>query len=137
VKVILKFGCIAALFYLWQHTAKMEYCLLFWVTLLGWAVAILIRSKIRGGFLILLGVTSNALVTSLNGGIMPTVGLSTYIPDHPIWDVSGHGRWLMLADQAALYRFSIGDILLITGGVTLLGCKVYSLVKHKLRSKTC
>jgi hypothetical protein len=34
--------------------------------------------------------------------------------------VSGKGQWLLLADQGALYRFSIGDIFLIAGFLIFL-----------------
>jgi len=47
---------------------------------------------------------------------MPSVGISpTFQPASTIWNVSGKGQWLLLADQAALYRFSIGDMFLIAG----------------------
>jgi len=63
---------------------------------------------------------------------MPAVGIpSSFQPAHPIWDVSGRGRWLLLADQAALYRFSIGDLLLITGGLLLLSCWAYKKVQRR------
>jgi hypothetical protein len=85
---------------------------------------------VKGGFLILLGITSNAFVTLLNGGVMPSVGISpTFQPAAPIWNVSGKGQWLMLADQAALYRFSIGDIFLITGCLMFLMGTVTSLYR--------
>jgi hypothetical protein len=61
---------------------------------------------VKGGLFVLLGITCNALVTSLNKGVMPSVGISpTFQPAAPIWNVSGKGQWLMLADQAILYRF--------------------------------
>ena len=60
---------------------------------------------------------------------MPSVGIpSTFQPASPIWSVSGKGRWLMLADQAALYRFSIGDIFLLAGFLMFVIGKGYRLV---------
>jgi hypothetical protein len=106
----------------------MAFCYLFWITTLGWAVRYIVRAKVKGGLFVLLGITCNALVTCLNKGVMPSVGIpSTFHPAAPIWDVSGKGHWLMLADQAALYRFSIGDIFLIAGLLTFLIGTVYRL----------
>jgi hypothetical protein len=76
----------------------------------------------------LLGITCNALVTSLNKGVMPAVGIpANFQPAAPIWNVSGKGQWLTLADQAALYRFSIGDMFLIAGFLMCLLDTVYRL----------
>jgi len=99
----------------------MAFCYLFWITTLAWVVRYIIRAKVKGGLFVLLGITSNALVTSLNKGVMPSVGIpATFQPAAPIWNVSGKGQWLLLADQAALYRFSIGDIFLIAGFMMFL-----------------
>jgi hypothetical protein len=99
----------------------MAFCYLFWITTLAWVVRYIIGAKAKGGFFILLGITCNALVTALNKGVMPSVGISTtFQPAAPIWNVSGKGQWLMLADQVALYRFSIGDIFLIAGVLMFL-----------------
>jgi hypothetical protein len=99
----------------------MAFCYLLWITTLAWVVRYIVGAKVKGGFLILLGVTCNALVTLLNGGIMPSVGISpTFQPAAPIWNVSGKGQWLILADQGALYRFSIGDLFLLAGFLTFL-----------------
>jgi len=106
----------------------MAFCYLFWITTLAWVVRYLIRAKVKGGLFVLLGITSNALVTSLNKGVMPSVGIpSTFQPAAPIWNVSGKGQWLPLADQAVLYRFSIGDIFLITGFLLFLIGREYRL----------
>jgi hypothetical protein len=116
VKVYVKLVCVLCIGALWRTTASMAFCYLFWITTLAWVVRYIIRAKVKGGLFVLLGITSNALVTSLNGGLMPSVGIpSTFQPASPIWSVSGKGQWLMLADQAALYRFSIGDMFLIVG----------------------
>jgi len=81
----------------------------------------------------LLGITSNAFVTLLNGGVMPSVGIPpTFRPAAPIWNISGKGQWLLLADQAALYRFSIGDILLIAGFLTFVIARVQRLHREEV-----
>jgi len=99
----------------------MAFCYLFWITTLAWMVRYIVRAKVKGGLFVLLGITCNALVTSLNKGVMPAVGIpSTFQPAAPIWSISGKGQWLILADQAAFYRFSIGDIFLITGFLMFL-----------------
>jgi hypothetical protein len=99
----------------------MAFCYLFWITTLAWVVRYIIRAKVKGGLFVLLGITCNALVTSLNKGVMPSVGIpSTFHPAAPIWNVSGKGQWLLLADHAALYGFSIGDIFLIAGFLMFL-----------------
>jgi hypothetical protein len=60
---------------------------------------------------------------------MPSVGISsTFQPASPIWRVSGKGQWLALGDQAALYGFSIGDILLIGGFLMFVIEKGYRLI---------
>jgi hypothetical protein len=85
----------------------MAFCYLFWITTLAWIVRYIIGAKVKGGLFVLMGITCNASVTLLNGGVMPSVGISpTFQPASTIWNVSGKGRWLLLADHAALYRFS-------------------------------
>ena len=121
MKVYIKLACVLCIGVLWRMTGSMAFCYLFWITTLAWVVHYIIGAKVKGGFFILLGITCNALVTALNNGVMPSVGISTtFQPAAPIWNVSGKGRWLMLADQVALYRFSIGDIFLIAGVLMFL-----------------
>ena len=121
MKVYIKLICVLCIGALWRTTASMAFCYLFWITTLAWVVRYIIRAKVKGGLFVLLGITSNALVTSLNKGVMPSVGIpATFQPAAPIWNVSGKGQWLLLADQAALYRFSIGDIFLIAGFMMFL-----------------
>jgi hypothetical protein len=69
----------------------------------------------------LLGISCNALVTLWNAGVMPTVGVpSSFQPALPVWDVSGRGRWLALSDHAAFKGFSVGDLCLIAGLLSLV-----------------
>ena len=119
--IYIKLVCVLCIGALWRTTANMAFCYLFWITTLAWVVRYIIGTKVKGGLFVLLGTTCNALVTSLNKGVMPSVGISpTFQPAAPIWSVSGKGQWLMLADHAALYRFSIGDIFLIAGFLIFL-----------------
>jgi hypothetical protein len=128
VKVYIKLVCVLCIGALWRMTANMAFCYLFWITTLAWLVRYIIRAKVKGGLFVLLGITCNALVTSLNKGVMPAVGIpATFQPAAPIWNVSGEGQWLTLADQAALYRFSIGDMFLIAGCLMFLIDTVYHL----------
>jgi hypothetical protein len=128
VKVYIKLVCVLCIGVLWRTTANMAFCYLFWITTLAWVVRYIIRAKVKGGLFVLLGITCNALVTSLNKGVMPAVGIpATFQPAAPIWNVSGKGQWLTLADQAALYRFSIGDMFLIAGFLMCLIDTVYRL----------
>ena len=121
MKVYIKLACVLCIGVLWRTTANMTFCYLFWITTLGWVVRYIVHAKVKGGLLVVLGITCNALVTSLNKGIMPSVGVpATFRPAAPIWSVSGKGQWLTLADQAALYRFSIGDLFLIAGVLMFL-----------------
>jgi len=138
VKVYIKLACVLCIGALWRTTANMAFCYLFWITTLAWVVRYIIRAKVTGGLFVLLGITCNALVTSLNKGVMPSVGIpTTFQPAAPVWNVSGKGQWLTLADQAALYRFSIGDMFLIAGLlVFLIGTvvRMYSKNPHHRRS---
>jgi hypothetical protein len=116
VKVCAKLACVLCLSFLWKATASMAFCYLFFITTLVWVMRYIIHAKAIGGLFILLGITSNALVTLWNAGVMPSVGdPSTFQPASPIGNVSGKGQLLALGDQAALYGFSVGDICLILG----------------------
>ena len=133
MKVYIKLVCILCIWVLWKATANMAFCYLLWITTLAWVVRYIVGAKVKGGLLILLGITSNAFVTLLNGGVMPSVGIPpTFRPAAPIWNVSGKGQWLLLADQAALYRFSIGDILLIAGFLTFVIARVQRLHREEV-----
>lgn len=116
MKIYMKLVCILCMGALWRTTASMAFCYLFWITTLAWIVRYIIGAKVKGGLFVLMGITCNASVTLVNGGVMPSIGVSpTFQPASAIWNVSGKGQWLLLADQAALYRFSIGDMFLIAG----------------------
>jgi hypothetical protein len=130
-KVYTKLVCVLCLWAIWKATANLAFCYLFWITTLAWAVRYIVHAKAIGGLLIVLGITSNALVTLWNEGVMPSVGVpSTFQPASPIWNVSGKGQWLALGDQAALYGFSVGDIFLIAGLLLFVMWKVFGQLRY-------
>jgi hypothetical protein len=95
-----------------------ESCAILWLALRA------VRSPlVRTGVLLMLcGLGMNALVTDTNAGSMPVIGMpSTVRPASPMW----HGATLetrlpLLADQARLGLFSIGDIALLSGGMLIV-----------------
>ena len=95
-----------------------ESCAILWLVL-----RVVQSSLVRTGVLLMLfGLGMNALVTEANAGSMPVVGMpSTVRPLSPMW----HGATLdtrlpLLADQARLGLFSIGDVALLCGGILIL-----------------
>ena len=89
-----------------------------------WLVLRTVRSPVvRVGVLLMLcGLGMNALVTDTNAGSMPVIGMPSSVhPASPMW----HGatfqtRLPLLADQARLGLFSIGDIALLFGGILIV-----------------
>jgi hypothetical protein len=103
-----------------------------------WLVLRAVRSPVvRAGVLLMLcGLGMNALVTDTNAGSMPVIGMrSTVRPASPMW----HGATLqtrlpLLADQARLGLFSIGDIALLFGGILIVAiCSR----RTQLRNQVC
>jgi len=70
----------------------------------------------------LCGLTLNALVTDANAGTMPVVGMpSTLRPASAMWRAAtSKTRLLLLADQARLGLFSVGDLVLMFGGTLIV-----------------
>jgi len=68
------------------------------------------------------GLMLNALVTDANAGAMPVVGMpSTVHPASPMWQAAtAKTRLAFLADQAQLGLFSIGDLVMLFGGVLIV-----------------
>jgi hypothetical protein len=64
------------------------------------------------------GLAMNAAVTDANAGTMPVVGMpSSLRPVSPMWQAAtAHTRLALLADQAQLGLFSVGDVILLLGG---------------------
>jgi hypothetical protein len=104
----------------WKHTASLSMCWLFWLTVL--AVEIRIKQVNYGVVFLIIGTASNALVTLLNNGVMPVVGMpSTVRAMFPIWHTAEAGnRMLLLADHASLLYFSVGDLCILAGCLIVL-----------------
>ena len=89
-----------------------------------WLVLRVVRSPlVRAGVLLMLcGLGMNALVTDSNAGSMPVVGMpATVHPASPMWQgATLQTRMPLLADQAWLGLFSLGDIALLFGGILVV-----------------
>lgn len=89
-----------------------------------WLMVRAVRSRwIRAGVLLVLGgLMLNGLVTAANAGTMPVVGMpSTMRPAGPMWRAAtSNTRLPFLADQARLGLFSIGDLLMLCGGILIV-----------------
>ena len=79
----------------------------------------------------LCGLLLNALVTQANAGTMPVVGVpATVRPAGPVWHVATSStRLSFLADQAWLGLFSIGDLILLSGGLLVIAICVRRTLK--------
>jgi hypothetical protein len=120
MKTALKGVAVLVTWLAWKHTASLSMCWLFWLTVL--AVEIRIRQLNYGIVFLIIGTASNALVTLLNNGVMPVVGMpATVQAMFPIWHMAGAGnRMLILADHASLSYFSVGDLCMQAGSLFLL-----------------
>ena len=95
-----------------------ESCAILWLVL-----RVVGSPLVRTGVLLMLcGLGMNALVTDSNAGSMPVVGMpSTVRPASPMWQsATFQTRMPLLADQARLGLFSIGDIALLCGGILIV-----------------
>ena len=74
--------------------------------------------------MIVFGLGLNASITQLNGAVMPVVGMPhDFQPASAMWTAAADKhRLLLLADNVSLYYFSLGDLVLIGGGLILLTC---------------
>jgi len=70
----------------------------------------------------LCGLMLNALVTDVNAGAMPVVGMpSTLHPASPMWRAATpKTRLAFLADQVQLGLFSVGDLVMLFGGILIV-----------------
>lgn len=77
------------------------------------------------------GLILNALVVEANAGTMPVVGMpSTLHPASPLWRAAtSETRLPLLADQARLGLFSIGDLVLLFGGMLIVAICLYRTLK--------
>ncbi len=83
----------------------------------------------------------NALVTDTNAGSMPVVGMpSTVVPASPMWQsATFQTRMPILADQARLGMFSVGDIALLGGGILIVAIclrRTRKRTRQEVRKKT-
>ena len=78
------------------------------------------------------GLMLNALVTDANAGTMPVVGMpSTLRPAGPMWQAATPKTQLpFLADQAQLGLFSIGDLVMIFGGILIVAICLRRVLKN-------
>jgi hypothetical protein len=81
------------------------------------------------------GLMLNALVTDANAGAMPVVGMpSTLRPAGPMWHAATPKTQLpFLADQAQLGLFSIGDLVMIFGGILIVAICLCRVLKNTLQ----
>ena len=83
------------------------------------------------------GLMLNALVTEANAGTMPVVGMHSPLhPASPVWQAATpKTRLPFLADQAWLGLFSIGDLVLLSGGVLVIAICLRRNLKMKASLK--
>jgi hypothetical protein len=102
-----------------------------------WLVVRAVRSPwVQAGVvLILCGLMLNALVTDANAGAMPVVGMpSTLHPASPMWRAATPKTQLaFLADQARLGLFSVGDLVMLLGGILIVGICLRRSLKNDPR----
>jgi hypothetical protein len=80
---------------------------------------------------VLCGLMLNGSVTAANSGTMPVVGMpSTLHPASPMWQAATlQTRLPFLADQARLGMFSIGDLVMLFGGILIVAICLYRALK--------
>ncbi len=104
-----------------------------------WLVVRAVRSPwVEAGVLLMLcGLMLNALVTDANAGTMPVVGMPfTLHPASPMWlPATSNTRLPLLADQARLGLFSIGDLAIIFGGLLIVAICLYRTFRMEGRLK--
>lgn len=106
-----------------------ESCAILWLMLRA------VRSAwVRAGVLLVLcGLMLNGLVTTANAGAMPVVGMpSTMHPVSPMWRAAtSKTRLPFLADQARLGLFSVGDLVMLFGGILIVAICLHRAVKKE------
>jgi hypothetical protein len=112
-----------------QHPAiwLCESCAILWLMLRA------VRSPwVRAGVLLVLcGLMLNGMVTAANAGTMPVVGMpSTLHPVSPMWRAAtSKTRLPFLADQARLGLFSVGDLVMLFGGILIVAICLHRTLK--------
>ena len=113
-----------------QHPAiwLCESCGILWLMLRA------VRSPwVRAGVLLVLcGLMLNGMVTTANAGTMPVVGMPSRVhPVSPMWRAAtSETRLPFLADQARLGMFSVGDLVMLFGGILIV-----AIFLHRSASK--
>jgi Flp pilus assembly pilin Flp len=81
----------------------------------------------------LCGLMLNGLVTEANAGTMPVVGMPSRLhPASPMWQAAtSNTRLPFLADQARLGLFSVGDFVLLFGGILVVAVGVHRTLKFR------
>ena len=109
-----------------------ESCAILWL-----ALRVVRSPLVRIGVLLMLcGLGMNALVTDTNAGSMPVVGMPpTLRPASPMWQgATLQTRLPLLADQARLGLFSIGDIALLFGGILIVALCLRRMLERQGRT---
>ncbi len=107
-----------------KHFAVIEHPLLWFAAVMAVLCAVVRKFDTRhariGVVFILLGVVLNLAVIRANGA-MPVMGMGSIQPINSTWQAGGPDtKFPFLADQAGLSFFSIGDIVLLVGGLLFL-----------------
>ena len=110
---------------LWQYLpGNVFVCALFWIVALFYTYIWFAKAHNYGAIIIGIGFCSNGLVSILNHGYMPVVGLIDSSVDGTIWIPATANTILpVLADHISYYGFSIGDMIISSG--LLLGIGIY------------
>lgn len=114
------------LWLIWKAHPDVVVCAAFWLSVV-WILHSKKVTSYPAGIIVLLGVVLNAMVTELNGGVMPVVGMPMYFRTaSPIWQAAQtSSHLLMLADNSSLDFFSSGDLALIIGISMFVLAKLY------------
>jgi|SRR5579864_3965705 len=103
-----------------------------------WLVVRAVRSPwVQAGVVLMLcGLMLNALVTDANAGAMPVVGMpSTLHPASPMWRAATpKTRLVFLTDQVELGLFSVGDLVMLFGGILILAICLHRTLKPRDRT---
>ena len=118
-----------------QHPAiwLCECCAILWLVLRSFRSPL-----VRAGVLLMIcGLAMNAMVTDANAGAMPVVGMPASIrPVSTMWQpATSHTRLLLLADQAQLGLFSVGDVILLLGGSLIMAICFRRALRRRAASR--
>ena len=109
-----------------------------------WLVVRFVRSRLvqRGVLLMLCGLMLNALVVEANAGHMPVEGMPSMVrPVNSTWEVATpNSQLVFLADQARLGLFSLGDLVLLLGGILIVAMCLRRILRATFgwpRSEEC